>query len=164
MNEGESAAAVAASFGLHRSWAFQCRAAVKGRQWSSCVGFDKGQRQTRKLSLTQGASGPSVDQREEPQQYGFDFGLWTRQIVQSLVLERFDAAQLSLASIGAMLARLSLTAQKPLRHAFSHDPLAIEQWQRVTFPMIAAQARRDAAGDLLLGRIWPLGRCRARRT
>ncbi len=31
MAEGESAAAVAASFGMHRSWAFKCRAAVRGR-------------------------------------------------------------------------------------------------------------------------------------
>lgn len=73
-----------------------------------------------------------------------DFGSWTRQIVQSLVLERFDT-QLSLASIGAMLARLGLTAQKPLQRAYQRDPQAIEQWQRVVFPSIAAQARREGA-------------------
>ena len=31
MREGERPAAVAASLGLHRSWAFKCRAAVRGR-------------------------------------------------------------------------------------------------------------------------------------
>lgn len=40
---------------------------------------------------------------------------------------------LSLASIGAMLARLGLTAQKPLQRAYQRDPEAIELWQRDTF-------------------------------
>ena len=31
MNEGERPADVAASFGLHRSWAFKCRGMAKGR-------------------------------------------------------------------------------------------------------------------------------------
>lgn len=145
MNEGESAAAVAASFGLHRSWAFKCRAAVKGRgNGVRVLASTKASGRPRKLSLTQERQVLRWVNGKNPQQYGFDFGLWTRQIVQSLVLERFDT-QLSLASIGAMLARLGLKAQKPLQRAYQRDPLAIEQWQRVTFPMIAAQARRDAA-------------------
>ena len=44
-----------------------------------------------------------------------------------------------------MLARLGLTAQKPLQRAYQRDPQAIEQWQRVVFPSIAAQARREGA-------------------
>ena len=42
---------------------------------------------------------------KRPDQYGFDFGLWTRQIVQALLRERFEVS-LCLASIGALLARL----------------------------------------------------------
>lgn len=53
---------------------------------------------------------------KRPDQYGFDFGLWTRQVVQELVLQRFEVC-LSLASIDALLARLGLTAQKPLQRA-----------------------------------------------
>jgi transposase len=81
---------------------------------------------------------------KNPQQYGFDFGLWTRQIVQVLVLERF-VVRLSLASIGAMLARLGLTAQKPLQRAYQRDPQAIELWQREAYPAIAKRARKEGA-------------------
>jgi transposase len=41
---------------------------------------------------------------KDPRQYGFDFGLWTRQIVRELIARRFGV-RVSLASIGAVLAR-----------------------------------------------------------
>jgi transposase len=69
---------------------------------------------------------------KNPMQYGFDFGLWTRNLVRELVRQKFDVT-LSLASIGAMLARLNLTPQKPLQRAYQRDPEAIERWQRDTF-------------------------------
>lgn len=145
MNEGERPAVVAASFGMHRSWAFKCRAAAKGRgKGLRALRSTKASGRPRKLSATQERQVFRWVNGKNPQQYGFDFGLWTRQIVQSLVLERFDT-QLSLASIGTMLARLGLTAQKPLQRAYQRDPQAIEQWQRVVFPTIAAQARREGA-------------------
>jgi transposase len=145
MNEGEPPAAVAASFGMHRSWAFKCRAAAKGRgNGVRALRSTKASGRPRKLSAAQERQVFRWVNGKNPQQYGFDFGLWTRQIVQSLVLERFDTS-LSLASIGAMLARLGLTVQKPLQRAYQRDPQAIEQWQRVVFPSIAAKARRQAA-------------------
>lgn len=145
MNEGERPAAVAASFGMHRSWAFKCRAAAKGKgKGLRALRSTKASGRPRKLSAAQERQVFRWVNGKNPQQYGFDFGLWTRQIVQSLVLERFDT-QLSLASIGAMLARLGLTAQKPLQRAYQRDPQAIEQWQRVVFPSNAAQARREGA-------------------
>jgi transposase len=145
MNEGERPAVVAASFGMHRSWAFKCRAAARGRgNGLRALRSTKASGRPRKLSAAQERQVFRWVNGKNPQQHGFDFGLWTRQIVQSLVLERFDT-RLSLASIGAMLARLGLTAQKPLQRAYQRDPQAIEQWQRVVFPSIATQARRQAA-------------------
>ena len=64
--------------------------------------------------------------------------------MQVLVLERF-VVRLSLASIGAMLARLGLTAQKPLQRAYQRDPQAIELWQREAYPAIAKRARKEGA-------------------
>ena len=81
---------------------------------------------------------------KNPMQYGFDFGLWTRNLVRELVRQKFDVT-LSLASIGAMLARLNLTPQKPLQRAYQRDPDAIERWQRDTYPSIARQAREQKA-------------------
>ena len=81
---------------------------------------------------------------KNPMQYGFDFGLWTRNVVRELVQQKFDVT-LSLASIGALLARLNLTPQKPLQRAYQRDPDAIERWQRETYPGIARQARLEKA-------------------
>jgi transposase len=145
MNEGERPAVVAASFGMHRSWAFKCRAAAKGKgKGLRALRSTKASGRPRKLSAGQEQQVFRWVNGKNPQQYGFDFGLWTRQIVQVLVLQRFEV-QLSLASIGAMLARLGLTAQKPLQRAYQRDPQAIEHWQQVTYPGIAAQAKRDGA-------------------
>jgi hypothetical protein len=81
---------------------------------------------------------------KRPVQYGFDFGLWTRQIVQELLVSRFDV-QLSLASIGTMLARLGLTAQKPLERAYQRDPEAVARWKDETFPAIAKEDHNSGA-------------------
>jgi transposase len=43
---------------------------------------------------------------EDPRQYGFDSGLWTRQIVAELIAERFGV-DLSLALVGKLLAQSS---------------------------------------------------------
>ena len=70
---------------------------------------------------------------KDPRQYGFDFGLWTRHLVRELIAQRFGVT-LSLASVGALLARVRRTPQKPLERADQRDPEAI-----------ARQARRDGA-------------------
>jgi transposase len=81
---------------------------------------------------------------KRPDQHGFDFGLWTRQIVQELLLSRFEV-RLSLASIGALLARLGLTAQKPLQRAYQRDPAAVARWKGEIFPAIATEAQASEA-------------------
>jgi len=145
MGEGESAAKVAASFGLHRSWAFKCRAAVRGRgrglkvlRRRPCTG------RPRTLTAGQERQVFAWVNGKNPMQYGFDFGLWTRQIVRELVARRLGA-RLSLASIGALLARQGLTPQKPLQRAYQRDPEAIERWQRETYPAIARHAKQTHA-------------------
>lgn len=87
MNEGERPAVVAASFGMHRSWAFKCRAAAKGKgKGLRALKSTKASGRPRKLSAAQQRQVFRWINGKNPQQYGFDFGLWTRQIVQSLVL------------------------------------------------------------------------------
>ena len=80
---------------------------------------------------------------KDPRQYGLDFGLWTRSIVASLIERKFNV-RLGLTAVGALLARLGLSPQKPLQRAYQRDPEAIEKWRRVTFPAIARRAK--AAG------------------
>jgi transposase len=145
ISEGEHPAAVAASFGMNRSWGYKCRAAVKGSgRGLRALRSTKGSGRPRKLTPAQERQVFRWVNGRRPDQYGFDFGLWTRQIVQELVLTRF-AVKLSLASIGVLLARLGLTAQKPLERAYQRDPEAVARWKNETFPAIAAEANSSGA-------------------
>jgi len=67
-----------------------------------------------------------------------------------LVKQRF-CVRLSLASIGAVRARPSLTPQKPLQHAYQRDPDAMAPWQRETYPAISRQAKWDEGEIYFLG-------------
>ncbi len=51
---------------------------------------------------------------KDPRQYGFDFALWTRRIVQALLQEKLGL-ELGLTAVGRLLAGLDITPQKPLR-------------------------------------------------
>ena len=145
MSEGEHPEAVAASFGMNRSWAYKCRASARGRgRGLRVLRSTKATGRPRKLTPSQERQVLRWVNGKRPDQYGFDFGLWTRQIVQELLLTRF-AVRLSLASIGALLARLGLTAQKPLQRAYQRDPEAVAKWKSETFPAIATEARSSGA-------------------
>lgn len=145
IRQGESAARVAESFGMHRSWGYRIaqRAAGRGRgkrALKSTVGTGR----PPKLTAAQEREVFRCMNGKHPHQYGFDFALWTRAIVAAFILERF-AVSLSLASVGTMLARLGLTVQKPLKRAYQRNPEAITQWKDQTFPGIASQAKQEGA-------------------
>ena len=97
---------------------------------------------------------------KRPDEHGFEVGLWTRQIVRELVLARFGV-ELSLASIGALLARLGLTPQKPLERAYQRDAQAVERWKLETFPAIAREASSSWREHTVLGRSGLSRRCGA---
>lgn len=80
----------------------------------------------------------------DPRQHGFDFGLWTRQIVSHLILDRFDI-ELSVTSTGELLHRLGLTPQKPLRRAYERNEEAVTQWKEQEYPKIAKEAKKQGA-------------------
>lgn len=165
MNEGEPPAEVAASFGLHRGWAYKVLAKAKGRgRGKRALLSTKGTGRPRTLTATQERQVFGWVNGKNPRQYGFDFGLWTRQIVRELVAQTFGV-DLSLASIGALLARVGLTPQKPLQQAYQRDPAAVARWQQETYPQIVRKARREKAeiyfwdesgfrADAVQGRTW----------
>jgi transposase len=81
---------------------------------------------------------------KDPRQYGFEFGLWTRRIVQTMIREKFEI-ELCLASVGKLLAQLELTPQKPLRRAYERDPVRIELWKKEEYPKLKKRARKHGA-------------------
>jgi transposase len=81
---------------------------------------------------------------KDPRQYGFDFGLWTRQIVAQLIEERLGII-LKLTAVGRLLASLDITPQKPLRRAYERDPQAVEAWLQEQYPQLRRRARKHGA-------------------
>src|SRR6266568_2992562 len=81
---------------------------------------------------------------KDPRQFGFDFGLWSRRIVQTLVAEKMGV-DLGLTAVGRLLASLDITPQKPLRRAYERDPVAVELWQKETYPKLRKRAKKLGA-------------------
>src|SRR6266566_4976623 len=81
---------------------------------------------------------------KDPRQHGFDFGLWTRRIVQTLILEKMGV-ELCLTSVGKLLASLEITPQKPLRRAYERDPVAVERWRMEGYPKLRKRAKKLGA-------------------
>ena len=165
VREGEEASAVIASYGFCRTTIYKWLNRAKGRgRGLAALCSRKGTGRPRKLTVAQERQVFRWINGKDPRQYGFDFGLWTRQVVAALVSDRFGV-KLSLASVGKLLAELGLTPQKPLMRAYERDPAAIEAWKRDTYPSIAARAKRlgaeiyfwDESGfraDAVQGRTW----------
>ncbi len=80
----------------------------------------------------------------DPRQYGFDFGLWTRQIVSDLIKDRFSI-DLGLTAVGDLLYRLGLSPQKPMRRAYERDDAEIKKWKKETYPKIKKSAKKQGA-------------------
>ena len=145
MREGESPAEVAASFGMNRTWAYKCRAAASGRgKGLRALRSTKGTGRPRSLTPAQERQVFRWVNGKNPHQYGFDFGLWTRQVVRELIAQRFEVT-LSLTSVGALLARVGLTPQKPLQRAYQRDCEAVQRWVSQTYPSLARKAKRQKA-------------------
>lgn len=81
---------------------------------------------------------------KDPRQYGFEFGLWTRRIVQTMIQDKFKV-EMCLTSVGKLLAQLELTPQKPLRRAYERDPVRIELWKKEEYPRLLRRARKHGA-------------------
>ena len=142
VREGERPSDVIASYGFHRCTIYRWLKTVRGRGHGlQALSARPATGRPRTLTARQERQVFRWINGKNPRQYGFEFGLWTRQIVRELIAQRFGV-RLSLASMGAVLARQGLTPQKPLQRAYQRDPDAIARWQRETYPAMARHAKR----------------------
>ena len=140
---GESPETVIATLGFTRSciyeWVARYRVGGwKGLQAKALTGRPQkiSARQMQWLWKTVTASSPL--------QHRFEFALWTRQMVRTLLWEQFRL-KLSLASVSRLLAQLGLTCQRPLFRATEQDPKRVAAWLRQEYPAIRERAKLEGA-------------------
>ena len=137
IEDGEQPSAVILSLGLCRTSIYPWLREFKAKGWEALA-----------ESIAQGREPKLKEQQrqqvrrwilgKDPRQHGFDFGLWTRRIVQTLIREKLGI-ELGLTAVGRLLASLEITPQKPLRRAYERDPVAVERWQKQTYPRACPQ-------------------------
>ena len=79
-----------------------------------------------------------------PQQFKFEFGLWTLSLLRELINREFGKS-LSLESVRRIMKLLGFSAQKPLYQAWQQDPVLVKKWEEETYPVIKAAARAAGA-------------------
>ena len=143
VEDGERPSEVMKSFGLCRTTLYPWLHEFQAKGWEALAG-----------SVAQGPN-PKLTERQQqqvkrwilgrdPRQYGFDFGLWTRRIVQQLIHDKMGI-ELCLTSVGKLLASLNITPQKPLRRAYERDPKAVQLWLDHTYPKLKRRGKRLGA-------------------
>jgi transposase len=79
-----------------------------------------------------------------PQQFGFDYALWTLSLIAQLINRQFGKS-LSLAAVSRVMKLLGFLAQKPLCQAWQQDAAMVRRWETETYQEIRAQARSVGA-------------------
>lgn len=143
IEDGERPSEVMRSFGLCRTTIYPWLREFKEQGWQALA-----------ESIAQGPEPKMTDRQKQrvkrwilgkdPRQYGFDFGLWSRRIVQQLIQDQMGI-ELCLTSVGKLLASLNITPQKPLRRAYERDPKAVQLWLDETYPQLKKRAKRLGA-------------------
>jgi transposase len=80
----------------------------------------------------------------DPRQLSFGFALWTREMIRELIRREFGVA-LSVVSVGRLLKKLGLSAQRPLYRAYQQNPEAVREFKSAIYPALRAQAEAEGA-------------------
>lgn len=75
-----------------------------------------------------------------PLQHRFAFALWTCAIIRELIRKKFGI-HLSEVSVGRLLKKLGLSAQRPLFRAYQQDPEKVEAYLKEEYPKIKKRAK-----------------------
>ena len=81
---------------------------------------------------------------DTPQQYEFEFALWTLKIIGTLIQKQFDI-KLSINTLSRVMKLLGFTAQKPLYQAWQQDEKLVRQWEEDIYPEIKREAKKAGA-------------------
>ena len=98
----------------------------------------------KKITGIQSAEVRRLIKEKMPDQLKLSFGLWTREAVQQLILEKYGI-ELSRWQVGRYLKAWGYTPQKPISKAFEQDPKRVQQWLDKEYPTIKKKAKKENA-------------------
>lgn len=148
VQEGESPEVVAKIFGIGRTAMYRWLSQYRQGGWSALKAkplFGRPPKlDDKKLKWIY----DTVTQKN-PLQMKFAFALWTREMVATLIKDKFKI-KLSGASVGRLLAQLGITCQKPLHRAIERDEALVQKWLKTEYPKIKRAAKAQGA-DIYFG-------------
>jgi len=124
---------------VNRIWA-----KYKGTGKRSLKNKKRGVRGGKKLTGIQAVEVKKLIKDKLPDQLKMSFGLWTRDAVKQLLIDRYDV-ELSRWQIGRYLKSWGYTPQKPIAKAFEQKPQKVKQWLEKEFPAIKRRAKKEKA-------------------
>jgi transposase len=98
----------------------------------------------KKIDGKQAAEVRKLIKDKMPEQLKLSFGLWTREGVQQLILDKYGI-ELSRWQVGRYLKSWGYTPQKPIRKAFEQKPEAVKRWLEKEYPAIKRCAKKEKA-------------------
>jgi len=143
VQSGESPEVVSKAIGINRTTIYDWLAKYRNGGWHAL-----------RSRPTPGAK-PKIDGKKmewifktisgkNPQQLKFEFALWTREMIQQLILKKFRI-KLSLKAVGRLLSQLGLTCQKPLYRATQRNESLVKNWLKTVYPDIKKRAKQERA-------------------
>lgn len=131
-------------FGLHlrsvnRMWSRYKTGGSRGVQSKK-----RGVKGGKKINGKQAAEVRNLIKDKLPDQLKLPYGLWKREAVQQLILDRYGIV-LSRWQVGRYLKLWGYTPQKPIRKAFEQKPEQVKQWLEKEYPSIKRRASKEKA-------------------
>lgn len=143
VREGQPVASVAAAFGLNVTTVFRWLAKfAEGGQNALLAKPIPGR--PPKVTAEEMRWIAQAVKDNTPQQFKFEFGLWTLSLLRELINREFGKS-LSLESVRRVMKLLGFSTQKPLYQAWQQDPVLVKQWETETYPAIKAEAHAAGA-------------------
>ncbi|NIM35273.1 MAG: hypothetical protein GTN67_07735 [Hydrotalea flava] len=98
----------------------------------------------KKITGKQAAEVGQLIKEKLPDQLKLPFGLWTREAVQQLLLDRYRI-ELSRWQVGRYLKDWGYTPQKPINKAFEQKPEKVKEWLGKEYPAIKKRTAQQNA-------------------
>jgi transposase len=104
----------------------------------------RGVREGKKITGEQAAEIRKLVKDKLPDQLKLPFGLWTRDAVGQLMLNKYGI-EISRWQVGRYLKAWGYTPQKPISKAFEQKPAKVKKWLEEEFPSIKKKAKKENA-------------------